>query len=527
MKKKVTFFFCIVFLFSTYCLGQTWNFKPIMKVAADSTGGTTLSVSPTSLNFTALGEQQTFSITSDTSWNVLCSDSLRFKVSPASGSNNGTVTVTAIANSDTIQQTATITIYGAGVTPQTISVTQDAAAPPALTLSVFPTSLSFTASGEQQTFAITSNTNWNIVSSDSTWVNVSPASGSNNGTVTVTAIANSDTIQRTATITIYGTGVTPQTISVTQEAVQITPTLSVSTSLMNFAASGEKQTFTITSNTDWRVSCIDSAWVKISPISGSIDGIVSVITVANSDTIQRTATITVSGTGVTAQTISIIQNAVENNNVIPQTKPVSADGTGKIELSLSIPSDATLTGSFEITFPAGMTLDEDSTALVPELANNFFLSFTYEGNNTWMIEIISNSLRSSTAVELTKIMDIAYKVDEGVSKGEYESTITNLDFAMDDGSSIQENELPVILTVTNDVTSIGNIGNTLFYAYFINNSLRIESSQAETITIYSAAGVQLYSAKKSAGSIEIPFTSIQGAVYIIKGSVSGTIKVVK
>ena len=133
--------------------------------------------------------------------------------------------------------------------------------------------------------------------------------------------------------------------------------------------------------------------------------------------------------------------------MIPETNPVSANGTGKIELSLAIPSNTTLTGSFEITFPTGITLYEDSTALIPELAKNFFLSFTYKGNNTWLIEIIPNLLKSSTAVELSKIMDITYKVDESVSNGEYESTITNLDFAMNDGSSIQANELPVILTV--------------------------------------------------------------------------------
>ena len=308
-----------------------------------------------------------------------------------------------------------------------------------------------------------------------------------------------------------------------------TPILSVSPESLSFAASGEKQTFLITSNTDWRVNCSDSTWVKISPTSGSNNGTVTVTAVANSDTIQRIATITISGTGAAAQMISITQNAMENNNVIPTTTPADTNGTGKIELSLAIPSNTTLTGSFEITFPEGVTLDEESTALIPELAKNFYLSFTDKGNNTWLIEIISNLLRSSTEVELNKIMDIAYKVDENVSVGEYEATIANLDFALDDGTSIQEDELPVILTVVNDTnntTSIESV-NSDFNAYTVNSMLCVESSHRELISVYSVAGNLLYSEMKESGRIEIPFSFLPGSVYIIKGSISGTIKIVK
>jgi len=438
MRKKVTFFFCIVFLFSVQTWGQTWNLTSVMKAVADSSGVSTLSVSPTSLNFAATGGQQTFTITSNTDWFIASTDTSRIIISPASGSNNGTVTVTIAANLDSVQRTAIILIYGTGVaTTQIINVTQDSAVSSAPALSVSPTSLNFAAAGGQQTFTISSNTNWFIACSDTSRIRISPTSGSNNGMVTITIAANLDTIQQTAIIFIYGTGV------------------------------------------------------------------------------------------ASTHTIDIIQDPVKDLDVIPDTKPVSSDGKGTIELNLSIPTETSLTGSFEITFPSGMTLDEDLTALVPELAKNFSLLFTNKGNNTWLIEIIADSLRSSTAMELRKIMDIAYKAEEDISMGEYVATITNLDLAMGDGSSIQENELPVIITVANDITSIGNIDNSSFYVCFINNMLKIESPHTETITIYSATGVRLYSAKKDAGIIEIPFSSIPGSVFIVKGSISGTIKVVR
>ena len=212
---------------------------------------------------------------------------------------------------------------------------------------------------------------------------------------------------------------------------------------------------------------------------------------------------------------------------LDETQQVGSDGKGTISLNLSIPSDVTLTGSFEIQFPEGMKLNEQLTVLSLELSGNFYLAFSYKGDNTWLIEIKSNAMRSSKESEYQKIMDIAYTVDENLPKGAYEAIITNLDFLLNDGTSIKEDLLTVQISVERYGAAIENIGNTSFHAYFINNMLRIESTYVETITIYSAAGVRLYSLKKDAGSMDVPVSSLPGSVYIIKGSVSGTIKLIK
>ena len=168
-----------------------------------------LSVSPSSLSYTAAGESKTVTVTSNTSWTATSSASW-LTVSPASGSNNGTITAVAAANTSSSQRTATITVSGSGIT-RTISVTQ---AGVSYTLTVNPTSLSYTANGETKTVTVTSNTSWTAISSAS-WLTVSPASGSNNGTITAVAAANTSTQQRTATITVSGSGIT-RTINVTQ-----------------------------------------------------------------------------------------------------------------------------------------------------------------------------------------------------------------------------------------------------------------------------------------------------------------------
>ena len=92
-----------------------------------------------------------------------------------------------------------------------------------------------------------------------------------------------------------------------------------------------------------------------------------------------------------------------------------------------------MTGSFEIQFPEGMTLDEELTVLSITLSGNSYLVFSYEGNNTMLIEIKSNALRSSSETEYTNIMTVAYTVNDSISKGTYGATIKNLNFLQDKG----------------------------------------------------------------------------------------------
>jgi hypothetical protein len=81
------------------------------------------------------------------------------------------------------------------------------------------------ATNSQKTFDITSNTNW-LLASDQTWLTISRDKGSNNATITLTALANPTTATRTATIEVSGafsgTELTPKTITVTQDGKPIT-----------------------------------------------------------------------------------------------------------------------------------------------------------------------------------------------------------------------------------------------------------------------------------------------------------------
>jgi pectin methylesterase-like acyl-CoA thioesterase len=69
-----------------------------------------------------------------------------------------------------------------------------------------------------KTFVITSNVSWEV-SGNQTWLTVSRISGFDNATITVTATANTGSTARNATVTVLGSGVATQTITVTQDPV--------------------------------------------------------------------------------------------------------------------------------------------------------------------------------------------------------------------------------------------------------------------------------------------------------------------
>ncbi|MBN1805970.1 MAG: BACON domain-containing protein [Sedimentisphaerales bacterium] len=186
-------------------------------------------------------------------------------------------------------------------------------------ISVSPTSLSVAAEANSTgTFDVNSNTDW-TVSSNQTWLTVSPTSGSNNETVTVTAQENISTSPRTATVTVSGECITPKTVTVTQG-----PVLSVSPRWLVVAAEANvARSFDIYSSRSWTVSS-DQNWLTVSPTSGSYDGTVTVTAEQNSDTSTRTATVTVSVTGA-SQTVTVIQMYTGDSdcNVLPPMPPFS------------------------------------------------------------------------------------------------------------------------------------------------------------------------------------------------------------
>ena len=187
--------------------------------------------------------------------------------------------------------------------------------------------------------------------------------------------------------------------------------------------------------------------------------------------------------------IEVIKRDVEAE----EEQPVGNNGKGKMTLSLTIPANSLFSGSFLLTLPAGMHLDLTTTQLTDSLRSVLSLTIEQNANGSWLFTITPLSLRSAKEeMVYSRIVEIGYTVDETVTDGTYEATISDLLFEFNNGTTIEQEELPVPVPVivNRDFTSIENIGKTSFSAVIFDNVLRIESPQREYIYIYSLAGIQ-------------------------------------
>lgn len=150
---------------------------------------------------------------------------------------------------------------------------------PETALSVDVSALNFTSDGQSQTFRITSNADWTITGNPN-WLSVSPASGSKDKNIVVTASENTSTSSRSCQLHITtDDGKISETISV-QQAAQ-SEVLSITSTDINIGSEpGSSGTISITSNTGWNISGA-SDWLTLSSTSGDA-GSTSITVTANS-----------------------------------------------------------------------------------------------------------------------------------------------------------------------------------------------------------------------------------------------------
>ncbi len=219
---------------------------------------------------------------------------------------------------------------------------------------------------------------------------------------------------------------------------------------------------------------------------------------------------------------------LQSQLVTEEIEIVGFNNEGKFEIGFCLPSNATLTGSFLLQFPEGVTLDMEQTLLSDELSKNFDLVITPQKNNTWLLEIKAKSLKSLTETGTYQtIMDIAYLVDPALEKGTYEALIKDLDFELNDGTHIIEQERAVNIEVFRYGTAIDKINSGKGSIHLSGQNLVVDTENAESIEIYSVSGVKLYSGSKAAGKAEINISGLPQGVLIIRGGSGWTTKVVK
>jgi hypothetical protein len=270
------------------------------KVPVDQAGTSTsctTNVAPSGLTVAATGGtgSASVSVAAGCAWTAVSNADWITITSGASGTGDGTVGFTVVASSGGAR-TGTLTIAG-----QTFTVTQTASPPPNCTFVVAPTSQSVAASGGPVTVTISAGSTcpWSATSNASWLTITSGASGTGDGTVSVTVASNSGP-QRTGTVTIAG-----QTFMVTQSQASGGCTYSVSPTTENIGSAGGAGTpvnVPAPGGCSWTTSSSTSWITNVVPPSGTGSGQVNFTVAGNTSDAQRTGTLIVAG-----QTVTVIE----------------------------------------------------------------------------------------------------------------------------------------------------------------------------------------------------------------------------
>ncbi len=248
---------------------------------------------PTSQNFPHAGGSRAVTVRviqgSNCSWTV---SNLPYwlTASPANGTGNGTVSLTAQPNTEPTARSATLTIAGLS-----FPVTQDPPPQPC-TFQLQPTSHNFPYTGASRTVAVTvtqgSNCTWTVANLPY-WLTPSPPNGTGNGTVNLTALPNTEPTGRSGTLTIAGLS-----FPVTQDPSPLPCAFQLQPTSQNFPYTGASRTVTVTvtqgTNCSWTVAN-SPYWLTAGPANGTGTGTVNLTAQPNTEPTARSATLTIAG----------------------------------------------------------------------------------------------------------------------------------------------------------------------------------------------------------------------------------------
>lgn len=222
-------------------------------------------INESEFNVTAEGESFSVKVTHNIGYKITSLPEWIKQTDKATSGNTDTYTFKAEANTSTAAREGVIVFCNDNNECVPVTVKQAAANS---TLSISPTSITFTAKPESKTFTITSNTAW-TVTSDASWVKLNKANGSNDAQITVSAEENTAATQRTALITIKSTdGKVTAVIKVTQDPADIV--FSIDRNEFSIDAEGKEITIKVKHNTAYSVKSMPE-WVKQTEITVSGD----------------------------------------------------------------------------------------------------------------------------------------------------------------------------------------------------------------------------------------------------------------
>jgi hypothetical protein len=270
---------------------------------------------------------------------------------------------------------------------------------------------------------------------------------------------------------------------VTRLQVAVTPSLSVSTESLVFAANpSAAQTVNVTANVAWNVSVSQTGgWLAASPAASSGDGSISLTATENTGA-ERTAVVTVSGTGVESKTVSITQaakgsdgnaallgtwNLKQIEGVISEWgngKTYKATYVAKYARVFTLNNDGSYTGDIAIL---------ESEADISDNVDGNVMTWSYAGGSfTWVYNDASFAYKATvTSSEL--VLELGSPDANGYAKATYTRDAVTIPPIPDQITGLYTGNASVfhgvwVLTKTEDNYSSANGNDPSWYAISFN-----------------------------------------------------------
>jgi Viral BACON domain/Domain of unknown function (DUF5666) len=245
------------------------------------------------------------------------------------------------------------------------------------------------AAGNRLTLTVTAprECTWSAAS-EASWVQVSPATGQGEGSVTLTVSANPEGRSRTGAVVVNG-----NRLSVAQEAAPCR--YEVSPPSIRLSHDGGRGTFRVTATAacEWQAGTNDG-WVRILNSSGSSNGTVEVEAAPNVARVPRVATLSIAG-----QTVTLTQDSEPSPTPTPAPPgPLPAPNcTASIDPPDRGFSASADNGSFRITAPNGCRWNASSNANWVEITSGA----TAIGADTVGYRVAANTSTSARTAAIT------------------------------------------------------------------------------------------------------------------------------
>lgn len=359
------------------------------------------------------GESVEVALTSNGDWSVAAYPEW-LTVSPASGSGDATLTLTAPLNDGEAARSGEVRVTSKDNTA-TLTVTQEAMEKDYVIVS--PTSIECEGDGGVFTLNVASNCDWRV-NATVDWISCNPESGNGNGTVTVTiAPFESTNESRETNIIFSGAGSELLPIHVVQQAeIQIYVSLEPGT--LGFEYDGGTQPFSVISNGNWTAT-LDVDWITMDATSGNGNADLTV-TVAENETVLEAREGHVNfltETGATATLIVKQEGAPDPHYLVITPALISFTQEGG-EMELSVSCDMEWTATVQASWVSlSATTGQGDASLVLAVEPNFISEIRYTTlvftSNGLMQQVAVNQEAGETPVLVSISPDTLYTSDGG------------------------------------------------------------------------------------------------------------------